>query len=562
MPIWHLDTWSHWKYGEWIWQHGRLPDREPFSPYSDKQTPLVDTWWLSQVLCYLIYSHAGMEGIALFYGLVQLVKTALYLSAFWRVSGSLLLAVIGTALVQLGMWEFAANFRPQMIGEVCWAGLLAVLAGQFADDAEPLGVRGLLGIALCVGLWANLHGAFLLAYVVLSMLLAGRYLEQAWAIRNPIAALRQPDVIRLAVGFVVAVASSCVNPYGVKLLTTALNFGKMPVLQNVQEWQPRLPLQTYGSVVYVLSVLLVFGTVRLSPRRFRPAEIVLLLFFGLSAWFTARMLPWWMTLCPFLLLPHWAAFLKDRVPGLLDDKTVPSRWPVAVGGAIALGLFLASGTGQWLLRREPRPLDQQVSPMTPVEESSQIKRWLARSEPETSMGVRLFATSQWSDYLLRDLPPSARVYYYTHWNAYAPRRMQDAEALLQLSRPPRDWHAVVDRYRLNMLALRGDSRSSRLIEYLTAEEQNPRAEWQIMHKGRPLDGIPSGLVAVRRVDPFVVSLAEAQAAQACVGGTGLAPMASQWAWLTHLPWFWNGAEEARADEARHFVNPNSEGGAP
>src|SRR5262249_25035152 len=155
-------------------------------------------------------------------------------------------------LIQAGMWEFAANFRPQMIGEVCWAGLLAILAGQWNETDKPLGFRSLVGIALCVGLWANLHGAFLLAYVLLGGLLAGRYLEQAWSLHNPVAALRQPDVIRLGLGLLVAVAATCVNPYGTKLLTTALQFGKMPVLQNVKEWQPRLPLETYGSVVFVL----------------------------------------------------------------------------------------------------------------------------------------------------------------------------------------------------------------------------------------------------------------------------------------------------------------------
>ena len=30
-PIAPVDTWNHWKYGEWIWQHQKLPEREPFS---------------------------------------------------------------------------------------------------------------------------------------------------------------------------------------------------------------------------------------------------------------------------------------------------------------------------------------------------------------------------------------------------------------------------------------------------------------------------------------------------------------------------------------------------
>jgi hypothetical protein len=116
-----------------------------------------------------------------------------------------------------------------------------------------------------------------------------------------------------------------------------------------------------------------------------------------------------------------------------------------------------------------------------------------------------------------------------------------------------------------MLALRGDARSSSLFEHILAEEKTPGTEWEIIYKGPPLDGRadgrPSGLVAVRRVDPFVASLAQAQAAQSCVGGMGIAPMASQWAFLTHLPWFWKGSD-ARAGQESQLVPSAQDGGAP
>src|SRR5262245_41306469 len=123
-PIWHLDTWSHWKYGEWIWQHGRLPDREPFTPGFSEPEKLTDTLWLSQLACYLVYARLGMEGIALFYGLVEVAKTALYLAAYRRVSGSLGWAVVGVALMLAARWTFFGVFRPQVLGEVCWAAVL------------------------------------------------------------------------------------------------------------------------------------------------------------------------------------------------------------------------------------------------------------------------------------------------------------------------------------------------------------------------------------------------------------------------------------------------------
>src|SRR5262245_23818505 len=130
-PIYHLETWDHWKYGEWIWEHKKLPEHEPFAlMVGEQRWPLVDTAWLSQVAGYLVYSRAGMEGIALFYGLVEVLKTALYFAAFRRVSGSPWLALLGVVAVQAGLWASFGVFRPQALGEVCWAVVL-VASGQW-----------------------------------------------------------------------------------------------------------------------------------------------------------------------------------------------------------------------------------------------------------------------------------------------------------------------------------------------------------------------------------------------------------------------------------------------
>ena len=312
-PIAPLDTWGHWKYGEWIWQHQALPEREPFSPYSDQSRPFLDTWWLSQVTCYLVYAKLGMEGIALFYGLVVILKLSLYLVAFRRAAGSLFLAVMGVALMEAGRWTFFGVFRPQTIAEVCWAVLLVAVARPLTLPSPPAAggegrVRGaaLLGIPVCVCIWANLHGAFLLAFVLLGAMLAGQYLEQVWSRRSLRASLSNPEVKRLGLVLGLSVVSACFNPYGPRLLSEAIGFRKLPVLLHVKEWQPIAPLTTYGSTALVVSLIAVLVTVRLSPLRFRPHEVFLVVFFGFSAWFMARMLPWWWTVVIFVLLPHCA----------------------------------------------------------------------------------------------------------------------------------------------------------------------------------------------------------------------------------------------------------------
>jgi len=57
-PMYHSDVWGHLKFGKWILSHGRLPDREPFTPFADQRTAYVNFQWLSQSLFYLLY-HAG-----------------------------------------------------------------------------------------------------------------------------------------------------------------------------------------------------------------------------------------------------------------------------------------------------------------------------------------------------------------------------------------------------------------------------------------------------------------------------------------------------------------------
>src|SRR5438128_3809069 len=117
LPITPVDTWSHWKYGEWIWQHGQLPDYDLFGYTSEPGLRLADTAWLSQVLGYLIYQRTGMEGIALLYGLLEVFKAAFLLLAGRRATGSLGWGIVGVLVFQVARGNFYGVFRPQVIGE-------------------------------------------------------------------------------------------------------------------------------------------------------------------------------------------------------------------------------------------------------------------------------------------------------------------------------------------------------------------------------------------------------------------------------------------------------------
>lgn len=492
-PIYHTDTWDHWKYGEWIVQHRQLPAHEPFSPYSEPGQPLVDTMWLSQVAGYLAYTAAGMEGIALFYGLVEVARLGLYLTAFRRLSGSLVLAVVGVVLMEAGRWTYFGVFRPQAVGEVCWAGLLAVLSTQYAVPSTAKRVLRwwqFLLVAPLFAVWANLHGAFVLGLVVLGIVTTGRLFDAARDSRSLGAGLRDRAARRLALLLALATAASCINPYGPRLLAEVLSFGKYPILQSVAEWRPMTPLATYGGKAFVASIALVLLTLRYSPRRFGAADVGLLLAFGLAAWFSARMLPWWMAVCPFVLLPHWAALRAGRATTTIGRGALLACRLVLVAASGVL--LLASPTSRWLFTQQPRPVREQVTRTTPVEPARRLLGWMADGPAHPS--PRIFASLVWSDYLLWALPPEAQLFLYTHYEVFHPRRMAQRDRLLRRRGPPSDWHSILEREGFDVLALSGDEPLTDLADYLREQAGKPDAEWDILYDGEE----PRGVVAVRR----------------------------------------------------------------
>jgi hypothetical protein len=445
-------------------------------------------------------------------------------------------------------------FRPQVLGEVCWAALLFICARPTLSKAD------LLWVSLSICLWANLHGGFLLGLFLLGVMLANQVAQQAVARRSLSGAFDDRNVQRWVLALLLAVAAACVNPSGPKLIEAAITFGNHPNLQDLPEWLPIPPLTTYGSGMLMISLILVLVTLHLSPRRFTLAEVVLLLAFGLEAWFSSRMLPWWMTVWPFVLLPHWRALL-DRGTGRQGDKetrrqgdkenrtpsgnaTLAPRLLVSLSpcllvflGGVALGTLAVSGTGQWLLHRRSRPFEKQFTAETPVLLTSRLKEWIAEGHP---MPLRILPSALWSDYLLYHLPPSAQVYWYTHWHCFTRQQYSDGIYLLRQETVPYDWHKLLDLYRINAVALRPDTP---MFHWLLQQEGRPDAQWRIIWKEgssgpETAKDAPRGLVAVRRVDPFVLALAGAQMMQCGVGGIGMMPLASNWSFLTHLPWSW------------------------
>jgi hypothetical protein len=246
-----------------------------------------------------------------------------------------------------------------------------------------------------------------------------------------------------------------------------------------------LPLATPGAKALVASILLVLLTVRFSPRRFRMADVILLTLFGLAAWFSARMLPWWMTIWPWVLLPHWAAILDKETQ---QDKETRRPLPLLVSLSpcllVSLSVLAFSGSVHWLIHQSPRPIEKQVTAVTPVELVQPLRDWIGDRE------VRVFAPYQWSDYLLWELPPSAQLFWYTHYEAFPAERLRHLTRILMMRPAPNDWRTLLNHYQLDVLALSDDAPGRELFaHFLHGKEPG----WRVIYSNADA----TRLIAVR-----------------------------------------------------------------
>jgi hypothetical protein len=517
----NLDSWGDWKLGQWIWEHKSLPRHEPFSPYSDPQRTIRDTSWLAVVLYYLASAPGGLEGVALLHALLETAKSALFLAAVRRGTGSLGTALVATLLMESACWPYFDAIRTTTPGEVCWAALLLACAGP---------VRGrvaVVAVPVIFAIWANLGPGFAYGLVLLGGLLIGRVLQEARTRRALTAVGHDPGVRRLALMLALAAGAVCLNPHGTAVFGDAFAPDPISVLP-ARLWPTTVPVQLWESRVVIASVIGVLIALRLSPRPFTPAEVLLTATFCLWAWYDKRVAPWWLMLAPWLMAPHLLAITEVVRPGTVQRSRFGSL-AMPILACVAALLVLLSPAARWAMG-DPRPVEERAGKMIPYPLIADLKE-------HTTGTLRVFTEPYWwGDYVLWELPSGSQVFWYSRPEGHLARR---GGASPPAQPTAEEWRALVDRYRFNALIVFAEA-SPGLLAYL---DTRPPDEWDIFEDATIGGG--RGLVAIRRTDPFELTLWQLDAAQACVGGLGLTPNVGQWSVLGQLPWIWPVAAETR-----------------
>ncbi len=309
------DTWWHLATGQWILAHGRVPTHDPFS-FTMAGAPWVAHEWLSELLMALGYALAGWSGtVALLALSVGLAAWMLVRRLALDLSGVTLILTSALALACMGESLLA---RPQLFMlPLMTAWTVEMLAARDADRPPRL------IFALLMTAWANLHGSYVLAFVV-----AGAFGLEALVAPNA-------DRLKVVRGWglfgLASVACAMITPLGPVGIIHPFSLMGMKILPHILEWRAEDFSELSAFAIALMATLYVcLGRgVRVPPVRL----LLLLALFFMSLQHTRHQL------VLAVLAPLILAAPIGQALGHARETTRPSR-PLLAGFAVAVVLLL------------------------------------------------------------------------------------------------------------------------------------------------------------------------------------------------------------------------------
>jgi len=319
------DLWGHIRFGQDIWEQGRVHDIDPFS-YTAEGHTWINHEWLMEVLLYLIYNLSDSTGLLIFKGLLGIFIVHLLSSIYFARAGNITVYLILFALIIPVM---APGFmtRPHLATFLCLTLLVYVLQ-KFFDGSHRI-IKWTPFIML---LWVNSHGGVVAGLGIFGVITAVEVIRCYKTGEN--------QGILLLKYFLLSGLAVLINPYGYNLWLFFIQ--SLGVPRTISEWAP-IVLTDFSHWQYKVLVLLFLGTFLL-PNKKRVWEILILvpaIIYGFRH--QRHTILTTILLTPYLLL-HYGRWLRWDIKPYYDRLSNHFHW--AVQGV--LGVFVAFTIGMQL----------------------------------------------------------------------------------------------------------------------------------------------------------------------------------------------------------------------
>jgi hypothetical protein len=432
--------------------------------------------WLYDLAIAGVHHGLGLNGVVFFSAVIIALTFALVLRECLQRGADLPSTALLLAL-SLGASMIHLLARPHILS---W--LFAVIWFHLLDGSESADGRQLWYLPALMLLWVNLHGGFVLGFVLLGLYLLSDTIRYFRCRGGETQRQLGERLRKLGIVSMLSLMASLVNPFGYELHLHVYRYLSSRWLMNhIDEF---LSPDFHGVAQQCFVAILLITIVALALARCKPSlsQVLVLLFATYSGLYASRSLPISSLLLTLIVAPlltqalaeassnqnlsiGWRGFLSrwqtlnSRV-GRIELGFHAHLWPVA--GAV-LGLFLCAQSGkpgsrQWM----DAHFDAGKFPVQATE--AIIQRGIR--EP-------IFAPDSWGGYLIYRLYPQNKVFVDDRHDLYGENFLRDYLKAIRLTP---DWDVFLNEEKVNWALLPAESSLANMLEETT--------QWNVVYRDK------------------------------------------------------------------------------
>lgn len=370
------DLWGHLRFGQDIWEQGRVHATDPFS-YTAAGSSWINHEWFMEVTLYLIYYFFDSTGLLFFKALLGIFIIHILSSLYFARTGNVTVYLI---LFALAIPVMAPGFmtRPHL-ATFLFLTLLVFILHKFFDGNR----RILKWTPLIMLLWVNSHGGVVAGLGIFGVITLVELIRCARSGESQGGLLFKY--------FLLSCAMVLINPYGYHLWVFFVH--SLGVPRTISEWDP-VTLTDFSYWQYKILVLLFLGTFFL-PNKKRVWEILILLLAIIYAFRHQRH-----TVLTVILLTPYLLFQYSRWLQW-DIKIYYDRLSSHFHGVIlsVLGVFIIFLVGMQLDKYAENYFKIRVDPMV-------YPAYAAQFMTANQLEGNLVVPFNWGEYMIWKSPAS------------------------------------------------------------------------------------------------------------------------------------------------------------
>jgi hypothetical protein len=446
------DTWWHLLSGRYILENRTIPLTDPFS-HTRLGVSWIDHGWLAQILLYGLHAVGGWAGLSL--GVAILVTLA-FLFVYLQSVGNPFLRAFGVvwgAITASVVWVA----RPQIVSF-----FLTALVAYLLDRYKRHDGKTLLWLPLITLIWANVHGGYAIAFILMICYVVGEGFDWLTLHReDPVLSRRRMLHLLLVMGLCFLVVG--INPHTWQMWLYPFRTVGIGVLRDfIQEWQsPNFHLAWQQP--FILLLLFTVLALTRSGRRADFTDLALLAVWTILALLAGRNIAIFALVAVPIFVRYgtsaWERQLEDwreveRVRPLLGAASQPMAGGRMLGiiNWLLLALITIAALVKISLPLAPGAVEKATRASLPVDAVAYIR---AQRPPGP-----MFNSYNWGGYLLFTLWPDYPVFVDGRTDLYDDDFLRQ---YISIYVADDGWQELLDEYQIQLVVVETNSILAKLL---------------------------------------------------------------------------------------------------